>query len=122
MAEKISGAEALIQGLLAEKVDRIFGYPGGYIIPVFDRLYDYTDRLTNVLTRHEQGAMHAAQGYARTSHKPGVVIVTSGPAATNLITGLSDAMMDSTPLVVITGHTRVKNIGGITAYKGEVER
>ena len=111
MAEKISGAEALIQGLLAEKVDRIFGYPGGYIIPVFDRLYDYTDRLTNVLTRHEQGAMHAAQGYARTSHKPGVVIVTSGPAATNLITGLSDAMMDSTPLVVITGQAPSEMLG-----------
>ena len=99
----ITGAEALIRGLLAEGVDRIFGYPGGYIIPVFDRLYDYTDKITNVLTRHEQGAMHAAQGYARASHRPGVVIVTSGPAATNLITGLSDAMMDSTPLVVITG-------------------
>jgi len=103
MSDKISGAEALIRGLIAENVDRIFGYPGGYIIPVFDRLYDYTSRITNVLTRHEQGAMHAAQGYARISHRTGVVIVTSGPAATNLITGLSDAMMDSTPLVVITG-------------------
>lgn len=103
MTEKITGAEALIRGLVAEGTDRIFGYPGGYIIPVFDRLYDYTDKITNVLTRHEQGAMHAAQGYARASHRPGVVVVTSGPAATNLITGLSDAMMDSTPLVVITG-------------------
>lgn len=102
-ANKITGAEALIRGLLAEGVDRVFGYPGGYIIPVFDRLYDYTDTLTQILTRHEQGAIHAAQGYARIAHRPGVVIVTSGPAATNLITGLSDAMMDSTPLVVITG-------------------
>lgn len=111
MAELITGAEALMQGLIAENVDRIFGYPGGYIIPVFDKLYDYTDRITNVLTRHEQGAMHAAQGYARACHKPGVVIVTSGPAATNLITGLSDAMMDSTPLVVITGQAPSAMLG-----------
>lgn len=111
MSEPITGAEALIRGLVAEKVDRIFGYPGGYIIPVFDRLYDHTDEITNVLTRHEQGAMHAAQGYARASHRPGVVIVTSGPAATNLITGLSDAMMDSTPLVVITGQAPSEMLG-----------
>lgn len=111
MSDKITGAEALIRGLIAENVDRVFGYPGGYIIPVFDRLYDYTDRLTNVLTRHEQGAIHAAQGYARVSHRPGVVIVTSGPAATNLITGLSDAMMDSTPLVVITGQAPSHMLG-----------
>lgn len=100
-----------MRGLVAEGTDRIFGYPGGYIIPVFDRLYDYTDKITNVLTRHEQGAMHAAQGYARASHRPGVVIVTSGPAATNLITGLSDAMMDSTPLVVITGQAPSDMLG-----------
>lgn len=111
MTEKITGAEALVRGLVTEGVDRIFGYPGGYIIPVFDRLYDYTDRITNVLTRHEQGAMHAAQGYARASHRPGVVVVTSGPAATNLITGLSDAMMDSTPLVVITGQAPSAMLG-----------
>ena len=78
MSDKITGAEALVRGLIAEHVDRVFGYPGGYIIPVFDTLYDYTDRITNVLTRHEQGAIHAAQGYARTSHRPGVVIATSG--------------------------------------------
>lgn len=108
---QITGAEALMRGLLAENVDRIFGYPGGYIIPVFDRMYDYTDRITQVLTRHEQGAIHAAQGYARTSHKPGVVIVTSGPAATNLITGLADAMMDSTPIVVITGQAPSDMLG-----------
>jgi acetolactate synthase-1/2/3 large subunit len=103
MSEKISGAEILIRGLIAEGVDRVFGYPGGAIIPVYDKLYDYTDSITHVLTRHEQGAIHAAQGYARVSGRTGVVIVTSGPAATNVITGLSDAMMDSTPLVVITG-------------------
>lgn len=111
MIDKITGAEALIRGLIAENVDRVFGYPGGYIIPVFDRLYDYTGKITNVLTRHEQGAIHAAQGYARTSHRPGIVIVTSGPAATNLITGLSDAMMDSTPLVVITGQAPSEMLG-----------
>ncbi len=103
MSEKISGAEVMIRGLVAEGVDRVFGYPGGAIIPVYDKLYDYTDSITHVLTRHEQGAIHAAQGYARVSGRTGVVIVTSGPAATNVITGLSDAMMDSTPLVVITG-------------------
>lgn len=111
MLDKITGAEALIRGLIAENTDRVFGYPGGYIIPVFDKMFDYTDRITNVLTRHEQGAIHAAQGYARISHRPGVVIVTSGPAATNLITGLSDAMMDSTPLVVITGQAPSAMLG-----------
>ncbi len=103
MKEKITGAEALIKSLIAEGVDRVFGYPGGAIIPVYDKLYDYTEELTHVLVRHEQGATHAAQGYARASGRTGVVIVTSGPAATNAMTGLSDAMMDSTPLVVITG-------------------
>lgn len=111
MNETITGAEALMRGLVAEGVDRVFGYPGGFIIPVYDRLYDYSDRITHVLTRHEQGAIHAAQGYARSSHRPGVVIVTSGPAATNLITGLSDAMMDSTPLVVITGQAPSHMLG-----------
>ena len=87
----------MVRGLVAEGVDRVFGYPGGYIIPVYDRLYDHTDEIVHILTRHEQGAIHAAQGYARASHRTGVVIATSGPGATNLITGLSDAMMDSTP-------------------------
>lgn len=103
MSEKINGSEALMKGLIAEGVDRVFGYPGGAIMPVYDKLYSYSDRILHVLTRHEQGAIHAAQGYARVSGKVGVVIVTSGPAATNVITGLSDALMDSTPLVVITG-------------------
>ena len=111
MSEKISGAEALMRCLVAENVERVFGYPGGCIMPVYDRLFDYTDRITHVLTRHEQGAIHAAQGYARVSHRPGVVIVTSGPAATNLITGLSDAQMDSTPLVVITGQATSAMLG-----------
>ncbi len=103
MSNQIRGGEALLKALLAEGVDTIFGYPGGAIIPVFDHLYDYKEQLNHILVRHEQGATHAAQGYARVSNKPGVVIVTSGPAATNVITGLSDAMMDSTPMIVITG-------------------
>lgn len=111
MNPTITGAEALVRGLIEEGVTRIFGYPGGYIIPVYDRLYDYTGRITHVLTRHEQGAIHAAQGYARVSGCTGVVIATSGPGATNLITGLSDAMMDSTPLVVITGQAPSDMLG-----------
>ncbi|MEG2242635.1 MAG: biosynthetic-type acetolactate synthase large subunit [Muribaculaceae bacterium] len=103
MSNQITGAEALIKALIAEGADTIFGYPGGAIIPVFDCLYDYREELRHILVRHEQGATHAAQGYARVSGKTGVVIVTSGPGATNVITGISDAMMDSTPLVVITG-------------------
>lgn len=111
MSEKITGAEALIKSLIAEGVDRVFGYPGGAIIPVYDKLYDYTDKLKHILVRHEQGATHAAQGYARVSGRTGVVIVTSGPAATNVITGLSDALMDSTPMVVITGQVASAFLG-----------
>lgn len=107
----ISGAEALIRSLVAEGVDTIFGYPGGAIIPVFDCLYDYKQQLRHILVRHEQGATHAAQGYARVSGRTGVVVVTSGPAATNVITGISDAMMDSTPLVVITGQVNSEMLG-----------
>ncbi len=100
-----------MEALLNEGVDTIFGYPGGSIIPVFDALYDYTDRFHYVLTRHEQGATHAAQGYARISGKPGVCIVTSGPGATNTITGIADAMLDSTPLIVITGQVNNTMLG-----------
>ena len=106
MSEKImqiSGAEAVIRCLLAEGVDLIYGYPGGAIMPVYDELYKFQDQLNHVLTRHEQGATHAAQGYARTSGKVGVAIATSGPGATNLITGIADAQIDSTPMVCITG-------------------
>ncbi|MEM9000320.1 MAG: biosynthetic-type acetolactate synthase large subunit [Bacteroidota bacterium] len=100
---KISGAEAIIHCLLAEGVDLIYGYPGGAIMPVYDELYKFQDKLTHVLTRHEQGATHAAQGYARVSGKVGVAMATSGPGATNLVTGLADAQIDSTPMVCITG-------------------
>jgi len=100
---KISGAEAVIRCLLAEGVDLIYGYPGGAIMPVYDELYKFQDQLNHILTRHEQGATHAAQGYARTSGKVGVAIATSGPGATNLVTGIADAQIDSTPMVCITG-------------------
>ena len=99
----ITGAEAVIKCLLAEEVDLLYGYPGGAIMPVYDELYKYQDKLNHVLTRHEQGATHAAQGFARATGKVGVAIATSGPGATNLITGIADAQIDSTPMVCITG-------------------
>ncbi len=102
-SNKLSGAEAVVKSLLAEGVDLMFGYPGGAIMPVYDALYDYQKELKHVLTRHEQGAIHAAEGYARVSGKVGVCMATSGPGATNLLTGLADAQIDSTPLVCITG-------------------
>jgi acetolactate synthase-1/2/3 large subunit len=100
---RISGAEAIIHCLLAEGVDILYGYPGGAIMPVYDELFKFQDKLTHILTRHEQGATHAAQGYARVSGKVGVAMATSGPGATNLVTGLADAQIDSTPMVCITG-------------------
>ena len=100
---KISGAEAMVRCLLAEGVDLIYGYPGGAIMPVYDEFYKFKNELHHVLTRHEQGAIHAAQGYARVSNKVGVAIATSGPGATNLITGIADAQIDSTPIVCVTG-------------------
>ncbi|MBN09870.1 MAG: acetolactate synthase, large subunit, biosynthetic type [Flavobacteriaceae bacterium] len=108
---KISGAEALIHCLLAEGVDLIYGYPGGAIMPVYDELYKFKDKLNHILTRHEQGAIHAAQGYARTSGKVGVAIATSGPGATNLVTGIADAQIDSTPVVCITGQVAEHLLG-----------
>lgn len=108
---KITGAEAVIRCLLAEGVDLIYGYPGGAIMPVYDELYKFQDQLHHVLTRHEQGATHAAQGYARTSGKVGVAIATSGPGATNLVTGIADAQIDSTPMVCITGQVGAHLLG-----------
>ncbi len=107
----ISGAEAVIHCLLAEEADLVYGYPGGAIMPVYDELYKFQDQLHHVLTRHEQGAAHAAQGYARTSGKVGVAIATSGPGATNLVTGIADAQIDSTPLVCITGQVASHLLG-----------
>jgi acetolactate synthase-1/2/3 large subunit len=110
-AKKISGAELLLRCLVAENVKTIFGYPGGAIMPVYDALYHYSDRLTHILVRHEQGAIHAAQGFARVTGKAGVVFATSGPGATNLITGLADALIDSTPVVCITGQVFAHLLG-----------
>jgi acetolactate synthase I/II/III large subunit len=109
--ENISGSEAVMRALVAEKVDTIFGYPGGAIMPIYDALYDYADKFNHILVRHEQGAVHAAQGYARTSGKVGVVFATSGPGATNLVTGLADAMIDSTAVVCITGQVYAHLLG-----------
>lgn len=106
-----TGAEAVIQSLKAEGVKTIFGYPGGAIMPIYDALFNHLEEVNHVLTRHEQGAIHAAQGYARTSGKTGVVFATSGPGATNLITGLADALIDSTPLVCITGQVASHLLG-----------
>lgn len=108
---EISGSEAVLKALIAEDVSTIFGYPGGAIMPIYDALYDYNDRLEHILVRHEQGGIHAGQGYARTSGKTGVVFATSGPGATNLVTGLADAMIDSTPLVCITGQVFAHLLG-----------
>lgn len=108
---KISGSQAVLEAFIAEGADTIFGYPGGAIMPIYDALYDYNDRLKHILVRHEQGGIHAAQGYARTSGKTGVVFATSGPGATNLVTGLADAMIDSNPLVCVTGQVFAHLLG-----------
>ncbi len=115
-SEKISGAEAVIKCLLEEGVDLLYGYPGGAIMPVYDELFKYKDKLNHVLTRHEQGATHAAQGYARVTGKVGVAIATSGPGATNLVTGIADAQIDSTPMVCITGQV-AKHLLGSDAFQ-----
>ena len=110
-AVSISGSVAVLEALIAENVTTIFGYPGGAIMPIYDALYDYADKLNHILVRHEQGGIHAGQGYARTSGDVGVVFATSGPGATNLVTGLADAMIDSTPLVCITGQVFAHLLG-----------
>ncbi|HXS58558.1 MAG TPA: biosynthetic-type acetolactate synthase large subunit [Hanamia sp.] len=110
-ATNVTGSVALLEILLAEKVKTIFGYPGGAIMPIYDALYDYRDKLEHILVRHEQGSIHAAQGFARTSGEVGIVFATSGPGATNLVTGLADAMIDSTPLVCITGQVFAHLLG-----------
>src|SRR5580693_5188576 len=111
VVRELSGSAAVLEAFLAEGVDTIFGYPGGAIMPIYDALYDYQKDLNHILVRHEQGAIHAAQGYARTSGRTGVVFATSGPGATNLVTGLADAMIDSTPVVCITGQVFAHLLG-----------
>ena len=111
MKERITGAEALMRSLEAEGIDVVFGYPGGAIMPTYDALYDHRDRLNHILVRHEQGAVHAAQGYARVSGRVGVAIATSGPGAMNTVTGIADAMIDSTPIVVVCGQVSAAMLG-----------
>lgn len=120
MSKEITGSEALILSLLSEGVDTIFGYPGGAIMPVFDCLYDYRNKINHILVRHEQGATHAAEGYARTSGKVGVALVTSGPGATNTITGIADAMIDSTPMIVISGQVASSLLGSDAFQEADV--
>lgn len=108
---EITGSQALLEALIAEGVETVFGYPGGAIMPIYDALYDYEGKIEHILVRHEQGGIHAGQGYARSSGKTGVVFATSGPGATNLVTGLADAMIDSTPLVCITGQVFAHLLG-----------
>ncbi|MFM2021561.1 MAG: hypothetical protein RJB02_1269, partial [Pseudomonadota bacterium] len=109
MPEK-SGADILIEALLAQGVDTVFGYPGGAVLPIYDALFQHS-KIRHVLVRHEAGAAHAAEGYARSTGKPGVVLVTSGPGATNAVTGIADAFMDSIPLVILTGQVATNLIG-----------
>ncbi len=111
MDKKMNGAEALLQCLLEEQVDTIFGYPGGTIMPIYDKLYDLKDKIKHILTRHEQGAVHATEGYAHATGKVGVCLATSGPGATNLVTGIANAMIDSTPIVAITAQVVSNSLG-----------
>lgn len=113
---QISGAEAVIKSLVAEGIEVIYGYPGGAIMPIYDALWHYQDKINHVLTRHEQGATHAAEGWARIKGKACVCFATSGPGATNLITGIADAIMDSTPMVCITGQV-AKHLLGTDAFQ-----
>ncbi|MFH1753272.1 MAG: thiamine pyrophosphate-binding protein, partial [Candidatus Omnitrophota bacterium] len=115
---KMTGAEILIEMLKREKVEIVFGYPGGSVLPIFDKLYDAD--LKFVLTRHEQGAAHAADGYARASGKPGVCMATSGPGATNLVTGIATAYMDSVPMIAITGQVKTFLIGNDAFQEADV--
>lgn len=116
----LSGAQAVMESLLAEGVDVIFGYPGGQIMPTYDALYDYRNKLRHILVRHEQGAAHAAEGYAGVTGRPGVCLVTSGPGATNLVTGIADAMMDSVPIVCITGQVAETLLGSDAFQEADV--
>ncbi|HEX8931922.1 MAG TPA: biosynthetic-type acetolactate synthase large subunit, partial [Patescibacteria group bacterium] len=117
---KLTGAQAVLESLLKEGVHTIFGYPGGAIIPVYDALYDYEDKIHHVLVRHEQAAGHAAEGYARISGKPGVALVTSGPGATNVVTAITDAMLDSVPMVVISGQVHAHLLGSDAFQEADI--
>jgi acetolactate synthase-1/2/3 large subunit len=110
MTRQMTGAEMVIQALKEQGVDTVFGYPGGAVLPIYDAIFEQKD-IRHILVRHEQGAVHAAEGYARSTGKPGIVLVTSGPGATNAVTGLTDALMDSIPIVVLTGQVPTFMIG-----------
>ena len=114
--EQITGAQALLDSLLAEGVDTVFGYPGGSIMPIYDKLLDYDSKIRHILTRHEQGAAHAAQAYAMVTGKPGICFATSGPGATNLVTGIANAFLDSVPVVFITAQF-VSGLIGTDAFQ-----
>ena len=107
----ISGAEAITLALIEENVDIVFGYPGGANLPIYDSFYNYEKKISHILLRHEQGAVHAAEGYAEASGRVGVCMATSGPGATNLLTGIADAMLDSVPIVCITGQVNSEDLG-----------
>ena len=111
----ITGSQAVLEAFIAEGVETIFGYPGGAIMPIYDALYDYHDKIKHILVRHEQGGIHAGQGFARASGKTGVVFATSGPGATNLVTGLADAMIDSSPPRTVAGRFAGRCRGGYRA-------
>ena len=108
---KLNGSQILAKELIKQGVDTVFGYPGGAVLDIYDELYKNSDRIEHIITAHEQGAAHAADGYARVTGKPGVIIATSGPGATNLVTGIANAYLDSVPLVAITGNVAVKLLG-----------
>src|SRR5580704_7142079 len=118
--KQITGSQAVMESLLQEGVDVIFGYPGGAIMPVYDALYDYRNKIRHILVRHEQGAGHAAEGYARMTGRPGVALVTSGPGATNLVTAITDAMLDSVPIVCITGQVAANLLGSDAFQEADV--
>jgi acetolactate synthase-1/2/3 large subunit len=118
--KKLTGSQAVMESLLAEGVDVMFGYPGGAIMPVYDALYDYKDKIRHILVRHEQGAGHAAEGYARMTGRPGVALVTSGPGATNLVTAIADAMLDSVPIVAICGQVSAQLLGSDAFQEADV--
>ena len=111
MSKEMSGAEMVIEALADQGVQHLFGYPGGAVLPIYDALFQQSNRVQHILVRHEQGATHAAEGYARSTGKCGVVLVTSGPGATNAVTGLTDALMDSIPMVCLTGQVPTHLIG-----------
>lgn len=121
MTRQMTGAEMVVQALIDQGVDTIFGYPGGAVLPIYDAIFQQ-NHIKHVLVRHEQGAVHAAEGYARSTNKPGVCLVTSGPGATNAVTGLTDALLDSIPIIVLTGQVPTFMIGTDAFQEADTDR